>query len=108
MEGRDSPLWEPIRTATLTVLHHLMEAVIILHPEPIRTVHLDSAEASEEDSAEASEEDSEEASEEDSEEASEEDSAEEDAGDKPENPALRAALEHQESRAAASKRACKA
>jgi hypothetical protein len=62
------------------------------------------AEASAEDSVEASEEDSAE----DLAEASAEDSAEEDGGGKPENSALRAALEHQESRAAASKRACKA
>jgi len=76
--------------------HHLMEAVTILHTEPIRTVHMALAEASAEDSAEASEE------------ALAEDSAEEDAGDKPENSAIRAALKDQEFKAAASKRPCKA
>jgi hypothetical protein len=35
-------------------------------------------------------------------------SAEEDGGDKPENPALKAALEHQESKAAEVKRGCEA
>ena len=81
-------------------MHHLMEPVIILHTEPMVTVPMDSAE----DSAEALAEDSAE----DSVEALAEASAEEDGGGKPENPALKAALEHQdESKAAASKRACK-
>jgi hypothetical protein len=89
-------------------MHRLMEAVIILHPEPIRTVHLDSAGASAEASAEASAGASAEASAGASAEASAGASAEEDGGGKPENPALRAALEHQKPRAAASKRAHKA
>ena len=71
----------------------LMEPVIILHTEPLLTALMAVAEDSAEASAEASAEDSAEAS------------AEEDGGSKPENPALRAALEHQESKAAVSKRA---
>ena len=79
--------------AGLTVMHHLMEPVIILPMELIRMVHMALAEALAEASAEALVEDSAEAS------------AEEDDGGKPENPALKAALEHQESKAAASLRA---
>ena len=75
-----------------TVMHHLMEPVIIHPPEPIRMVHMALAEALAEASAEASVE------------ALAEASAEEDDGGKPENPALRAALEYCESRAAESKR----
>jgi hypothetical protein len=86
-------------------MHHLMEPVIILHTEPMLTVPMDSVEALVGASAEASAEALAEASAV----ASAEASAEEDGGGKPENPALRAALEHQdESKAAASKRACKA
>ena len=76
----------------------LMEPVIILHTEPLLTALMAVAEAS----AEASAEDLAVA------EASAEASVEEDGGGKPENPALRAAVEHQESRAAASRRAYKA
>jgi hypothetical protein len=79
--------------AGLTVMHHLMEPVIILPTDPIRMVNMASAEDSAEDSAEASAE------------ALAEASAEEDDGGKPENPGLRAALEYCESRAAESKRA---
>ena len=73
-------------------MHHLMEAVIILPTEPIRMVPMALAEALAEAFAE------------DSAEASAGASAEEDGGDKPENPALRAALEHQKPKAAALKR----
>jgi hypothetical protein len=66
--------------AGLMVMHHLMEAVIILHMEPIRMVPMALAGALEEDSAEALAEDSVE----DSAGAS----AEEDDGGKLENPAL--------------------
>jgi hypothetical protein len=62
--------------AGLMVMHHLMEAVIILHMEPIRMVPMALAGALEEDSAEALAEDSAGAS------------AEEDDGGKLENPAL--------------------
>jgi hypothetical protein len=70
----------------------LMEPVIILHTEPLLMVHMALAEALAEASVEALA----------------EASAEEDGGGKPENPALKAAFEHQESKAAVSKRACKA
>ena len=70
-------------------MHHLMEPATILNTELILTVHMASAEASAEASVEALA----------------EASAEEDGGGKPENPALKAALEHQESKAAASLRA---
>jgi hypothetical protein len=74
-----------------------MEPLIILHTEPIRMAHMALAEDSVEALAEALAEDSVE--------ALAEDSAEEDDGGKPENPALKAALEHQKSKAAASPRA---
>jgi len=68
----------------------LMEPVIILHTEPLRTDLMAVAGASAGASAGA------------------EASAEEDDGGKPENPALKAALEHYESKAAASRQACEA
>jgi hypothetical protein len=74
-------------------MHHLMEPATILNTELILTVHMALAEALAEAVAEASAE------------ALAEASAEEDGGGKPENPALKAALEHQESKAAASLRA---
>ena len=83
--------------AGLTVMRHLTEPVIILLTEPISMVPMALAEASAGASAEDSAEDS--AG------ALAEASAEEDDGGKPGNPALKAALEHQESKAAASKRA---
>jgi hypothetical protein len=81
-------------------MHHLMEAVIILHTEPTRMVPMALAEALAGASAGALAEDSAE--------ALAGASAEEDGGDKPENPALKAALEHQESKAAEVKRGCEA
>ena len=83
--------------AGLTVMRHFMEPVLILHTGPILMAPMALAGASAEDLVEASAEDLVE----DSAEAS----AEEDDGGKPENPALKAALEHQESKAAACKRA---
>ena len=77
-------------------MHHLMEAVIILHTEPTRMIPMALAEALAGALAE------------DSAEALAGASAEEDGGDKPENPALKAALEHQESKAAEVKRGCEA
>jgi len=72
----------------------LMEPAIILHTEPLPTDLMAVAGASAGASAGA--------------EASAEASAEEDDGGKPENPALKAALEHYESKAAASRQACEA
>ena len=68
----------------------LMEPAIILHTEPLPTDLMAVAGASAGASAGA------------------EASAEEDDGGKPENPALKAALEHYESKAAASRQACEA
>jgi hypothetical protein len=64
----------------LTVIHHLMEPVIILPTEPIRMVHMALAEALAEASAEALAEDSAEAL------------AEEDDGGKPEKPSFKSSL----------------
>jgi hypothetical protein len=78
--------------AGLMVMHHLMEAVIILPMEPIRMVPMALAEASAEALAEDSVEDSAGASAEALAEDSVEDSAgasaEEDDGGKPKNPAF--------------------
>jgi len=76
-------------------MHHLMEPATILNTELILTVHMALAEVLAEALAVA----------EASVEALAGASAEEDGGGKPENPALKAALEHQESKAAASLRA---
>jgi hypothetical protein len=70
----------------LTVIHHLMEPVIILPTEPIRMVHMALAEALAEASAEVS------AVAEASVEASAEALAEEDDGGKPEKPSFKSSL----------------